>query len=382
MGPNNMNWLSSETTTTVLQKSLYDLMGVTSTAGGASETSTTTTTTEGSLVGDSTTTTTTNTVNDLQRGVVVAAPMKLRSEINTHFKGRMTPEEIWRDLLSEGQELMRQQQQRTTIGIVMEVGMHRAIQCVQAARAGFDAHCFEPSPISYARVLDGIRRVHNASVTDHIHTYNVAVGSQRNGTISFLNSGSTGAHVVANNATDMDVVKVPMMRLDDVVQKVGSDVYIAKIDTQGFEPEILAGLEASLKLQKVKYILMEYWPKGMDTLASAKPDELCSLSVKVLETLALAGYTVYQLSISFHPGEPMGDKQNQHFLREGRPFDDFYANCMWFYDLEKKLPFAYHHGYWSDIFAVAPGSLLLPESPVTAFGKLLKTLHQNSSTVA
>jgi FkbM family methyltransferase len=311
--------------------------------------------------------------NELQGGRA-AATMKLHDNFST-LKRFSAPERVWQALLKEGTVLISQNKK---VGIIMEVGMHRATQCVEAAYAGFDAHCFEPSPISYSRVQRGVRNVKNASITDHIHIYNVAAGSKTNATISFLNSGSTGAFVVNNVTADMDVVKVPMMRLDDVVERAGSDVYMVKIDTQGFEPEVLAGLERSLKTHKVKYILMEYWPRGMDRMAAAKSEELCYVSVKVLQALALAGYTLFQLGVAFHPGEPMGDKQYHHFLA-GRPFDDLHANCMWFYDLERTVPVphVYHHGYWSDIFAVAPNSPL-PENPVTAFGKTLKTLRNAS----
>jgi hypothetical protein len=170
----------------------------------------------------------------------------------------------------------------------------------------------------------------------------------------------------------MNVVKVPMMRLDDVVERAGSNVDMVKIDTRGFEPEVLAGLERSLKAHKVKYILMEYWPRGLDRMAAAKSEEVCYVSVKLLQALALARYTIFQLGVAFYSGEPMADKRYHHVLA-GRPFDDLHANCMWFYDLERTVPYDYTYGYWSDIFAVAPNSPL-PENPVTAFGKTLKTL--------
>jgi len=75
-------------------------------------------------------------------------------------------------------------------GIIIEVGMWSLLQCRQAAGAGLEAHCIEPSP----RNFKGIQRRYNgldADLKKRIHLYNVAAGSE-SGTVPFLSDGSTG----------------------------------------------------------------------------------------------------------------------------------------------------------------------------------------------
>merc|ERR1719491_1353260 len=79
---------------------------------------------------------------------------------------------------------------------VVEVGMHTATQCIMAARAGFQAHCIEPSPVSFQRVQDDLTRETDVGVTDRITLYNVAAGSNADSgkSIPFISTGGTGDH--------------------------------------------------------------------------------------------------------------------------------------------------------------------------------------------
>ncbi len=80
-----------------------------------------------------------------------------------------------------------------------------------------------------------------------------------------------------------EIIKVPSIQLDDIVydhkikptKSAGSSetkedgsviafdkVFALKIDTQGYEPSVFAGLKKSIRAHKIQYIMTEYWPKG------------------------------------------------------------------------------------------------------------------------
>ena len=296
------------------------------------------------------------------------------------------PEVIWDALLKEGTVLLEQKRLSKNT-IVMEVGMNRAVSCLQAAQAGFEAHCFEPSPASYQVCLVEVKRYERQqkdgrNITGRVHIYNAAAGSKSNGTIHFLRSKSTGAHVIQEDELSKyakeEVAEVPMMRLDDVVSKFDG-AFLIKVDVQGFEPEIFRGLSESIANHKVQYMLLEYWPRGMDRMASSPDANKFQVSVQLLKELADAGYTLFQLKVQYHPGEPWGNRTNRVAHSHGEyPPAELVEHCQWFYDMEEQLPFAYHHGYWTDIFAVAPGSMI-PENPLTTTGYALKQLRNASA---
>lgn len=307
----------------------------------------------------------------------------------TDYRRSTTPEEIWQSLLKEGSEMPK------SIGsnngssnekdVVLEVGMHILFQCRLAAEHGFDAHCVEPSPVNYKRVRNAFR-THarkDATLRDRIHLYNVAAGSETNQTVHFLSSGSTGDQVLTaeqaqNSSAKEYIVKVPTMRMDDLLRPF-SRVFLAKIDTQGFEPAVVDGMQELIARQKVDYLLMEYWPRGMDKL-SGRPR--CESAIEMLTSLAQAGYTLYQLGVAWHPKEPFQttNASTRSMLLLQRPFDNIVNNCNWFYELEEKVPIQIM-GYWTDVLAVSPQSRL-PEDPSTQVGKILlagrKKYHNTS----
>lgn len=233
-----------------------------------------------------------------------------------------------------------------------------------------------------------------ADVQERVHLYNVAAGGTSEGFVPFTSSGGTGDHVGGHNMWTMttndlehpkddsygypvaprkpvedgankllpgeidlrkknqEIIQVPSMRLDDIVEKTADGVFLLKVDTQGFEPTVLSGLTKSLTQHNVQYLLMEYWPRGMDLLAGEK--DAC-IGAKLLQTLVDNGYTLYALNVQAHPKAPQGWKS----LVSSRPMDNLQENCRWYFSVEDKLPSVeYKMGYWSDILAVAPTAQL------------------------
>lgn len=170
-----------------------------------------------------------------------------------------------------------------------------------------------------------------------------------------------------------NLVKIPSMKIDDIVfgkvnpidaraLESGSippdiDNYWAlKVDTQGFEPQVFAGLKESIKQRKFKYIMTEYWPNGIGLLNNSE-DKKCELAVDMISTIAAAGYKIYALPLQGHPkGKP---REVNQALNDwlARPLNNLAADCQFILDIEMRFPNPeYHMGFWTDYLAVAPGA--------------------------
>merc|ERR1711935_153339 len=138
----------------------------------------------------------------------------------------------------------------------------------------------------------------------------------------------------------------------------GDKIYLLKVDTQGYEPAVISGMEQSIKDASIDYIIFKFWPRGMDLLADTK--DQCS-GHKDIDRLVASGYTLYALSVESHSGAPgHGATQDEGLLR---PFENVSSldYCRWFFELEQKYPSEdYKFGYWSDFLAVAPGKTWPP----------------------
>ncbi|GKY95837.1 hypothetical protein MPSEU_000544300 [Mayamaea pseudoterrestris] len=303
---------------------------------------------------------------------------------------------VYKQLLEKGESLIsRQGRLNHSLGIVVEVGMHHIKQCAKAAQVGFSAHCFEPSSASFERITEQLQRLETL-IQRGISLYNVAVGATSGDRVAFSGDGGTGDHVGQgidawkmtrstpsasatshNLPTSSDVV-VETMKLDDVISKQGQ-VFIAKIDTQGYEPAVFGGLAESIRKRKLSFILFEYWPKGMDLMSNYENGHC--VAAEILVRLADAGYRLIALHVMTHPQAGPAHKA----FRSTRPMTGFKKNCQWYYELEQQINVTdYYMGYWSDILAVAPGAeQLLGNEPVSDFGKaLLNELTTSTTAVA
>lgn len=183
-------------------------------------------------------------------------------------------------------------------------------------------------------------------------------------------------------------VQVASIKVDDIIEDaLQSDeerVFIVKVDTQGYEPSVFAGLHASvIQQQRVDYILFEYWPKGMDLLASTGEDgsdhtKAC-IAADLLEKLQRAGYTLYALPDTSHPQAPRAARNA--LKNERAPTKNARDNCEYYYELEARFPSDYKMGYWSDMLAVAPRATLI-DKPATAVGQILKQQEKLASPIA
>ena len=294
--------------------------------------------------------------------------------------------DYWSDMLQEGENLnkeLRGQDKATYLDII-EVGANDVTQAREIASHGFNAHSFEPSPKSYIKMTTRLSRDN----VPGIFLYNVAVGNADGATVKFMDSDSTGAAIVVNGENER-TVEVKMVTIDhflrgNVSPDFGGDfpvidnstkhILAAKIDVQGFEPQVFSGMKETIQNRKIHYIMTEFWPKGIDKMNNYTSNK-CEESLSFLTNLHNAGYILFAAPIEAHPRSDPEGRQQTAANKLDRRFDDLKEDCLELHRLEQKYPskFDWSMGYWTDIFAVSPDAPL-PSLPTTVFGKAIQVM--------
>lgn len=159
----------------------------------------------------------------------------------------------------------------------VDIGANIGYFSVLAALQGAEVFAFEPAsrPRSYLKDnLYGFRAL----------IYPIALSDVGGYEDLYLNSWNRGDNRLYKTE-GMEVERVPVMRLDDVIHKAD----FIKIDTQGWEVHVLRG--ATRILQDHPTLMIECWPLGLSRTGS-RWEEL----VKVIEE---AGYQWHALGT--HP---------------------------------------------------------------------------------
>jgi FkbM family methyltransferase len=219
-------------------------------------------------------------------------------EMSEFQKRQYGADQVWEDIIYKGETIMKKNGYKEHLTVI-EVGAQNAVQTILAAKYNFHVHCVEPSPKSFNRIRWNIsQKFKNDERRKFVHLYNAAAGSESGGMLEFRSTGGTGDHVGEIDMWNMkrgetpddwpeekrgEIIKVPSIQLDDIIydhkikpfkseglneeeeenSPIGFDkVYALKIDTQGYEPSVFAGLKKSIRAHKIKYIMTEYWPKG------------------------------------------------------------------------------------------------------------------------
>ena len=111
---------------------------------------------------------------------------------------------------------------------------------------------FEPNPVAAAAAS---RNLALNGVGERFQVIEAAVG-ERNGTVGFpvLMTPGPAAHI-GTSGVGGESVDVRMVRLDDFLPPAGN--YVVKIDVEGFDANVVAGLKDGLSAKRVKICLFE-----------------------------------------------------------------------------------------------------------------------------
>jgi len=147
--------------------------------------------------------------------------------------------------------------------VCLDVGANQGdyAQLAMDANAEVELHCFEPHPLTYARLGNRF------AGRDTVHLQNSGCGSEP-GELQLFDyaneDGSSHASLhrgVIERLRGQDVVshRVPVIRVDDYVEanQINS-IDLLKIDTEGHELAVLKGARTSLRAGRVHCIHLEF----------------------------------------------------------------------------------------------------------------------------
>jgi FkbM family methyltransferase len=170
---------------------------------------------------------------------------------------------IFRSLLAPG---------RTAIDVGANLGFTTTMLASVVGPAG-RVLSFEPSPAVYAK----LRKTVEANSLDQVITFNLACGASASmQTLHAVNRSSGNSSIIGEGPA---AEAVEVVCLDDVKEVWESPVSLIKIDTEGYEPEVLTGARRLIEEQRpILYLEM-----GGDYLQSTR---------RSIELLSELGYGI------------------------------------------------------------------------------------------
>ena len=170
---------------------------------------------------------------------------------------------------------------------VLDIGANSGLFAILFSRLVGDSGevlAFEPDPELYA-ALEANCRLNSAS---NVRCYNLAAGSRAGEMVlsrSLLNAGDNRLSSERRREPTRPVV-VKVARIDEIAHSGAVD--FVKIDVQGWEAEVLDGMNRLLSQNARLQICLEYWPRGLRN-AGADP-------AKLLATLTERGFELFGVS--------------------------------------------------------------------------------------
>ena len=171
----------------------------------------------------------------------------------------------------------------TVLDVGANVGLYSALAGHAVGPSGRVA-AFEPDPESFQYLQKTIRE----NGLSNIQPANLAASDQEGVSRLFTSSANRGDSRLYNNELSDGSVEIQTIRLDDYLPTVGiQELDFIKMDVQGFEGHVLAGLEQTIRHSPRLVMMSEFWPDGLRR-AGTNPNEL-------LERLEQWGLKIHEL---------------------------------------------------------------------------------------
>jgi FkbM family methyltransferase len=156
-------------------------------------------------------------------------------------------------------------------GDIVDVGAnigYTAALFARAVRAPHRVHAFEPEERNFRWLEHTIER---AKLGDCIVANRAAVGSHDGSIELWPNPGHHGDHRIATDHLRGSIAEptqsVPLVKIDTYLERCGwPRVVFIKIDVQGFEPEVLAGLHQTIERNPRVTLAVEVMPSAIEEL--------------------------------------------------------------------------------------------------------------------
>lgn len=164
-------------------------------------------------------------------------------------------------------ELSRVIQQFVSVGdVVADVGANFGWHSLgMAARVGENGrvHSFEPNIEMFSALNENLDL---NDLSDRVVTHHAAVGETSGyGDLNADDGQSAIGYITARQATSVSSEgAIPILALDDALVEHFGNISFIKIDVEGFEPYVLAGMEALLATDDPPVLMVEYSPDALE----------------------------------------------------------------------------------------------------------------------
>lgn len=193
--------------------------------------------------------------------------------------------------------LLRRRPELFASGYVFDVGAnigYTAAVFAEGVQRGFTVFAFEPEEKNFAQLQRTVERLGLGARVTPVHS---AVGA-RDGTIElWRNDAHHGDHRIATDGLKartpgVSALSVPLVSLDTFAaqRRITSQIGFVKIDVQGYETEVLAGMKTVLRSNPRLAVAIEYMPEAISALGF-QPQSM-------LDALTGAGFELNALSLS------------------------------------------------------------------------------------
>ena len=145
---------------------------------------------------------------------------------------------------------------------VLDIGANQGVYTLLFSSLVGDSgkvFAFEPDPLLFQTLQKNLE----CNGTSNVTAFNIALGSVLESRTLHRSMLNLGDNRLAQGGLGgfRDLTTVPVKRLDDV--PISSKVDFIKIDVQGWELEVLKGMEKTLDQNRNVQLFIELWPKGL-----------------------------------------------------------------------------------------------------------------------
>jgi FkbM family methyltransferase len=136
--------------------------------------------------------------------------------------------------------------------LFIDIGANVGVYTVLAAGAiGATAHAIEPVPATFAKLRLNLR---TNGLDGKAHAHNIGLGRSASA-LRFTTDQDTMNHVITDDTWTGPSIQVPVLALDRLLD--GQSPSLIKIDVEGWESEVLAGAEATLRQPSLLALIVE-----------------------------------------------------------------------------------------------------------------------------
>ncbi len=155
--------------------------------------------------------------------------------------------------------------------VFIDVGANIGYYTALAARKVKKIIAIEPDPRSFALLSKTVKENDLQNVT----LYALALSDKNSEGLLYLSNANYGNNRLYPHFEAQEAIPITLTRLDDLVKEDTASLII-KMDTQGAEGKVLAGMMRTLRSTPHVQILTEFFPQGMRH-AGSNPEEFLSI---------------------------------------------------------------------------------------------------------